>query len=96
MLILIFVLMTTNFVILCFVDEGRSDTDEIPATLSVVKLVARKVIRLDHIRKLAIIFVTYCMCAATIFHGKLFYIQLQEKGFTRSEIGKIELYLAPL
>ena len=89
-------LLVTNFLILAFVEEGQTEQNEVPATFSTVKLIAKKMIKLKHIRKLAVMFVTIQLCAATVFHGKLFYIQLQDKGLTRSEIGKIELYLAPL
>ena len=95
-LTIIVCLLVTNFIILAFVEEGHSEQNQVPATFSTVKLIAKKMVKLVYIRKLAPMFVTIQLCAATIFHGKLFYIQLQDKGFTRSEIGKIELYLAPL
>ena len=87
-------LVVTNIVILICVAEGDESKDF--TTLNVVKIVLKKVIRLRHIRQLALTLLVLCLATATTFHGKLFYIQLQEQNFTRSQVGQIELYLAPL
>ena len=87
-------LVLTNIVILICVSEGDEAKDF--TTLNVVKIVLKKVIRLRHIRQLALTLLVLCLATATTFHGKLFYIQLQEQNFTRGQVGQIELYLAPL
>ena len=74
-IIMISALLVTNLVIVFAVSEGKSDENY--NTFKVAKLIIRKVLTLHHFRYLAVILPIIFLAAATIFNGKLFYIQLQ-------------------
>ena len=96
MIIVISALVITNTVIVCAVSEGEEKLDDDVSTVKVLTLILRKVKSVPYFWQLGITMFVLCLSFATVYNSKLFAIQLQEHNFSRDQIGKIELYLAPL
>ena len=96
MIIVICALIITNTVIVCAVSEGEEKLDDNVSTVKVLTLILRKVKSVPYFWQLGVTMFVLCLSFATVYNSKLFNIQLQEHEFNRDQIGKIELYLAPL